>query len=120
MMYIFRPYILRTSTRSSPTEADAASLLESQFDALLTASESTDLTDLESSGVILTGQVDTAGRPLLIILGKNYDRQVSPPESLKLYIASILDRFGRTPYSVLYCHTGVTSASNPGLLWLLK
>lgn len=66
----------------------------------------------------MTGSTDAQGRPLIIIVGRNYSSSVVSPDRLKMFLATVLDRYARTPYTVVYAHSKFDSAENsPGLFW---
>ncbi len=78
-------------------------------------------TDVDALKVIHTGLNDRSGRPVVLILARNYNTIACSLETLHTYIIQKLDKLVEQPYVIIWAHTEATYWSNcPSIKWLIQ
>ncbi|GLC40032.1 hypothetical protein PLESTB_001518400 [Pleodorina starrii] len=101
--------------------AAAALRGEQLYATTLSDSLALDFSDLDGLGFVQTGGRDKAGRPLVVVVARNYQAKVLDPERVYRYLITRLDRIVDEPYNILWFHTGSSYWHNsPGLSWMWR
>ncbi|GLI69419.1 hypothetical protein VaNZ11_014028 [Volvox africanus] len=94
---------------------------EQLYATTLSDSATEDFSDLDHLEFLQISGHDKAGRPLVVVVARNYQAKVLSPERVYRYLITRLDQIVSEPYSIVWFHTGSTYWQNsPGLSWMWR
>ncbi|XP_071954722.1 protein GDAP2 homolog [Antedon mediterranea] len=89
-----------------------------RYERLLRKARSDDLSELAAYRFIYQTGVDIFGRPIVVIVGKNFPAGNVDRDKVLLYLIHVLDPIVSRDYIVVYFHTQSTSENQPEMSWL--
>jgi hypothetical protein len=82
------------------------------------AKQKVDVDRMKSLNAIYKPGLDSQGRPIIVVIGKNIPEQEADLELLLSYIIKFMEPLANRPYTLIYFHSGMSSKSTPGIMWL--
>ncbi|CAL1537371.1 unnamed protein product [Lymnaea stagnalis] len=89
-----------------------------RYEMLLKRAKSDDLTEIAALHCLFRTGVDRFGRPIVVIVGKNYPAHTANPEKTLLYMIRLMDPVVETDYVVVYFHTQTSGKNQPAMAYL--
>ncbi|KAH9500144.1 Ganglioside-induced differentiation-associated protein 2 [Bulinus truncatus] len=89
-----------------------------RYEILLKRAKTEDLTEIAALHCIFRTGVDRLGRPIVVVVGKNYPAHSANPEKTLLYMIRIMDPVVETDYVIVYFHTQTTGKNQPAMAYL--
>mmetsp|Transcript_7271 Transcript_7271/g.15870 ORF Transcript_7271/g.15870 Transcript_7271/m.15870 type:complete len:238 (+) Transcript_7271:119-832(+) len=105
------------------SRTDPVRKAEQEYSQALVSCSSEDFSDLDAMGFLHVGPNlrDKLGRPLIVVVAKNYRPNVVSLDRLYRYTISRCDAVADSSYSMVWMHTGATYWSNcPSLSWMWR
>ncbi|GFR46256.1 hypothetical protein Agub_g7808 [Astrephomene gubernaculifera] len=101
---------------------DAAAVRsEQEYASILSESLGHDFSDLDQLEFLQTSGRDKDGRPLVVVVARNFPAKVLNPDRVYRYLITRLDAIADGPYSVVWFHTCSSYWQNcPSLSWLWR
>lgn len=103
-----------------PNSKNSAQVFESNYEQYLAMANTKDLTKVSQLGLFYQAGTDTAGRPLIAVIGSRLPSDPSLLDLVFLYYIKFMDQYVSSPYVILYIHTNVSSKKKPDLSWFKK
>ncbi|XP_055889502.1 protein GDAP2 homolog [Biomphalaria glabrata] len=89
-----------------------------RYEILLRRAKTEDLTEIAALHCIFRTGVDRLGRPIVVVVGKNYPAHMADPEKTLLYMIRIMDPVVETDYVIVYFHTLTSGKNQPAMAYL--
>jgi len=108
-------------TQTSITSAKEAmvSTEDGEYEKLLQLAQTKDFSKLESLRMIYRAGVDKEGRPVVVLMMKNFVKQIET-EFLLLYFIFVMDKVVENDYVLVFCNTKSSGDNRPSFSWMRK
>eukprot|EP01102_Stenamoeba_stenopodia_P010133 TRINITY_DN3020_c0_g1_i1.p1 TRINITY_DN3020_c0_g1~~TRINITY_DN3020_c0_g1_i1.p1 ORF type:complete len:726 (+),score=187.57 TRINITY_DN3020_c0_g1_i1:179-2356(+) len=115
-----------TNTMSMPAQRSMTSAKEivsptedGEYERLLQLAQTKDFSKLESQKMIYRAGVDKEGRPVVVLMMKNFVKQTDT-EFLLLYFIFVMDQVVENNYVLVFCNTKSSGDNRPSFSWMRK